>query len=116
MQGDIKTKLEQLLPAVYGTDIPFEVNLDGDTVNLSVPEEFMGIVIGQRGRHARALKELVYIHNKLWNTDYTLEILEPEGSERAETSQEQIPEDTETEKDSTTEDTTSESEDIEKSS
>ncbi len=72
-------KLEEIIQKIFGDDLEFELTQDGNRINLKMlEEEQIGLVIGKGGRNIKALRELVYLFNKLHDTHFILELEEPE--------------------------------------
>lgn len=74
-------KLEEIITKIFGEDLEFELTQDGNRIDLEVNEEQIGLVIGKNGRNIKALRELVYLFNKLHDTHFILELEEPAREE-----------------------------------
>lgn len=79
-------KLTQILHLVLSDDVDFELKAEGEDLVMEVNPERMALVIGKEGRNAKAFRELVYLYNKIHNTNYRLEIVEA-GAEADETTE-----------------------------
>ncbi len=66
-----------------------EVDEMGVLITLHVSPEDMGMVIGKEGRNAKALRTLLRVLGAKSNARVNLKIAEPEGSEKAESTEEE---------------------------
>lgn len=69
------TEFRSIVAAAYA-GISVEVELTGDSIVLRTDEESKSLVIGKKGRNINSLRELVKVYNKLYATNYTLELEE----------------------------------------
>ncbi|TSC93433.1 MAG: hypothetical protein CEN89_108 [Candidatus Berkelbacteria bacterium Licking1014_7] len=89
-----KQDIEYVEAIVKGiVDSPEDVKVDrkvdemGVLLSLSVDAADMGKVIGKEGQTAKAIRTLLRVYGAKSNARINFKILEPEGSERAESSE-----------------------------
>ncbi len=69
-------KLKNIIGMLYSAEFGIELEVVGEAITMSVPQDHIAMVIGKEGRNAKAIRELVFLYNKLHHTDFKLEIVE----------------------------------------
>jgi predicted RNA-binding protein YlqC (UPF0109 family) len=69
-------KLKNIIGMLYSAEFGIELEVSGEAITMSVPQAHIAMVIGKEGRNAKAIRELVFLYNKLHHTDFKLEIVE----------------------------------------
>ncbi len=79
------TKFNKVITVCFGEEIgsqfPQEAEAD---IQVQLPSELVPLFIGKSGRNIKAVRELLYLYNKLYNTSYALRLVEDEGPMPAE--------------------------------
>jgi predicted RNA-binding protein YlqC (UPF0109 family) len=70
----VADKLKAILDLIFADDIKLDVAEIAGTITISAADPDLALIIGKGGRNAKALRELVYLYNKLHHTDFKLEI------------------------------------------
>jgi predicted RNA-binding protein YlqC (UPF0109 family) len=74
-------KFSEIIKLTLGKDFEFTVELIDNELLLDTDEENLKFIIGRGGRNINAFREILYVYNKLHDTNYFLE-LKPEKEER----------------------------------
>lgn len=70
-------KFQNVLKLVYG-DIAVENLIEKEefALEIQLPEEQVPLFIGRGGRNIKAVRELLYLYNKLHQSNYTFTLIE----------------------------------------
>jgi predicted RNA-binding protein YlqC (UPF0109 family) len=77
MEG-MEQKFSQIMHLLFGDEIDYSVSVEGESISVKVEKDKVALIIGKEGRNAKSLREMLYLHNKIHSTSYTLSIEEKE--------------------------------------
>lgn len=70
-------KFKSLLETIFGEELEAKVEIDAeDIIHVEVAADKISYIIGRHGRNIKAVREIVYLYNKLHNTNYALRLVE----------------------------------------
>lgn len=78
------TNFSTICKLIYGDDLDFEVTTsseDPHALQMKVNPDQISLVIGKQGRNIKALRELLFLYNKLHESNYSLTVDEKVNSD-----------------------------------